>query len=298
MKAQVVQTGGGVYTLDTGSGLIEASLRGRIKQDERLGDRVVIGDRVEVQEGRDGAYTIEAVEPRETWLVRRTLGGRRQKVVAANLERLLVVASVRDPVVGPAVIDRLLVMGEAGGLSCVLILTKVDLLEPGSSREWDFAADYREAGYPVLFSSVVTGEGMDEVADLLCRGSAALVGPSGVGKSSLVNCVEPAAALATAVVGRRSRAGRHPTVSGRLVRLSCGGRVADTPGFSDVGLGDVDVRGLAACFPELRPHLSDCRFRDCTHVHEPGCAVREAVERERVPRRRYDSYVSILEEIR
>lgn len=297
VNGQVIQVGGGVYTVETGEDVIEASLRGRIKQEDRQGDQVVIGDRVELLPGAENAYTIEAVRPRDTWLVRRTLGGRKQKVVAANLDRLIVLASMRDPVVSPAVVDRLLVMGESGGLACVVALTKADLADE-DGQEFPFPLEeYERAGYPVHLVSVVTGRGMEEMTSVLCRGSSALVGPSGVGKSSLVNYVEPSASLSTAEVGRRSRAGRHTTVSSRLIRLGCGGRVADTPGFSDVGLGDVDGRRLAACFPEMRPYLSDCRFRDCTHVHEPGCAVLDAVEEGSVSRRRHQSYVEIRDEI-
>lgn len=294
MIGQVVQVGGGVYVVSTDEGALEASLRGRIKQDDEVGDRVVIGDRVELRVA-DDAVTIEAVLPRRTWLVRRTLGGRRRKIVAANLDRLLVLVSAKDPPPSLPVVDRMLVMGESGGLECVIVLTKVDLV--GATEAGTLLADYGAAGYPLLKTSTVSREGLEEARKVLSAGSSALVGPSGVGKSSLLNALDPGLGLDTQDVGRRSRSGKHTTVSARLLSLESGGQVADTPGFSDVGLGDVEPETLGGCFPEFRPYLGSCRFRDCTHLHEPGCAVLEALEAGNIPAPRYESYKTILEEL-
>ena len=294
MIGQVVQVGGGVYVVTTEDGDREASLRGRIKQDDSRGDRVVIGDRVELSVA-DDAVTIESILPRRTWLVRRTLGGRKRKIVAANLDRLVVLVAAKDPPPSLPVVDRMLVMGESGGLECLVVLTKVDLVPPDEAEV--LLADYAAVGYPVLKASAVTGEGLEPVREALSTGSSALVGPSGVGKSSLLNALQPGLQLQTQDVGRRSRSGRHTTVSARLIPLEFGGQVADTPGFSDVGLGDVEPDTLAGCFPEFRPFLGDCRFRDCTHLHEPGCAVVDALENRRIPAARYESYRAIFEEL-
>ena len=294
MIGQVVQVGGGIYVVSTEAGLRDASLRGRIKQEDERGDRVVIGDRVEFHVA-DDAVTIEAVLPRRTWLVRRTLGGRRRKIVAANLDRLLVLVSAKDPPPSLPVVDRMLVMGESGGLECLVVLTKVDLVRASEAQA--FKAIYAEVGYPVIMTSTLSGQGLEAVRGVLSTGSSALVGPSGVGKSSLVNALEPGLGLHTQDVGRRSRSGRHTTVSARLLPLSSGGQVADTPGFSDVGLGDVEPETLAACFPEMRAHLDACKFRDCTHLHEPGCAVLDALEEGHIKPPRYESYKAIFEEL-
>ncbi|MDH3224821.1 MAG: ribosome small subunit-dependent GTPase A, partial [Gemmatimonadota bacterium] len=213
MTGQVVQVGGGVYLVETEGGTVEASLRGRIKLDDAHGDRVVIGDRVRLKRGKS-AVTIEAVLPRETWLVRRTLGGRRRKIVAANIDRLLVLVAAKDPPPSLLVVDRMLVMGESGGLDCVVVVTKQDLVDRSEVEE--LLGDYSTAGYAVFSTSTHPPVGLQQVRDVLCSGSSALVGPSGVGKSSLVNAIEPSVSLLTKDVGRRSRSGRHTTVSARL----------------------------------------------------------------------------------
>ena len=259
-------------------------------------DKVVIGDRVGVVEAWGGGHVIESVLPRGTYLARRTAGGRVAKVVAANLDRLLVVASVADPPPTPGVVDRMLVMGEAGGMDACVVLNKVDLA-PGREVAGELADLYRFAGYPVVTTSAVTGEGMEAFREVIRAGSSALAGPSGVGKSTLLNAVDPGLELRTREVGRRSRAGRHTTVSSRLIFLKGGGVVADTPGFSEVGLGDVSRAELGRCFADFRPFLGGCHFNDCAHAHEPGCAVVAAVRVGKIGESRYDSYRTILDEL-
>ncbi len=290
-----------MYRVRTADGTIEASLRGRLKKaqrrrGQRQGDQIVIGDLVTVGAGSGGARVIEAVRPRRTWLARRPSWSRVDRVVAANLDRLLVVVSVGDPPPSRFAIDRMLVMGESGGMACQLVLNKVDL--PGSSAVVaELTRAYRTAGYQVLPTSAVTGAGIEAFRAVIEAGSSALAGPSGAGKSSLLNRVEPGLDLRTRPVGRRSRAGRHTTVSSRLIALSGGGRVADTPGFSDIGVGDVEAAALGGCFPEFRPFLGRCHFNDCTHIHEPGCAVAAAVASGHIQQERHASYRTILEEL-
>ena len=285
-----------MYRVRTTDGTVEASLRGRLKRGRRKGERVVIGDLVTVVAGSGGARVIEAVQPRRTWLARRPAWSRVDRVVAGNLDRLLVVVSVGDPPPSRFVIDRMLVMGESGGMACQVILNKVDL--PGcSALVAELMRAYGAAGYPVLPTSAVTGVGIEAFRAVVEAGSSALAGPSGAGKSSLLNRIEPGLDLRTRPVGRRSRAGRHTTVSSRLIALSGGGQVADTPGFSDVGVGDVEASALGGCFPDLRPFLGRCHFNDCTHVHEPDCAIVAAVAAGHIQQERYASYQTILEEL-
>lgn len=295
IRGQVVEAVGGVYRVQTNAGTVEASLRGRIKH-AGTRDRVVIGDYVDVGHTSGEDAVIEGVRPRRTSLSRRPSWSRFAKVVAANLDQLLVVASVADPPPSRSVIDRMLVMGEAGGMASRIVLNKVEL-PGGRAVAEELAVAYRKAGYPVVATSVRTGEGINAFRGLIRSGSSVLAGPSGVGKSSLLNAVEPGLTLRTREVGRRSRSGKHTTVSSRLISLVGGGRVADTPGFSDVGLGGVAARDLGHCFPDFGPYLGDCQFNDCVHIHEPGCAVLLAVEGGRIEPARHQSYQAILAEL-
>jgi len=291
----VYGTGGGLYrvALDAGP-VVDAFLRGKVKREALTGERVVIGDRVRV-EPAEGGFTLESVEPRTRQVVRRGQGGRRAKVVAANVDALVVVTAARDPDPRLEAIDRLLVIAESDELRGVLVVNKVDLPEARPAAD-ELARRYARAGYDVHLVSARTGEGLRELRAVLCRGTSALVGPSGAGKSSLLNALEPGLALRTGELSRRGGQGRHTTVSARLIPLPGGGLVADTPGFGDVGLWGVDADQLPGCFPEFRPFLEGCRFRGCSHVHEPDCAIRNAVEEGRVSAERYASYALLREE--
>lgn len=292
----VLRVQGGRYdvALDDGAA-VEASLRGRLKTEKRTGDRVVIGDRVRVGGDGDGGRTIEEVFPRETELVRRGLGGRRPKVLAANLDRLVVVVSAVDPDVRPELLDRLLAVAESSGIQSLLVINKLDLSGAAEVAE-PLAVQFEGIGYDVLLTSAVSGRGLDALTGVLCRGSSALIGPSGVGKSSLLNAVDPTLELRVRDVSRRIRRGRHTTVTSRLIPLDCGGWVADTPGFGDVGLWGIEPEELDHLFREFRPFLADCRFRGCSHLHEPDCAVQAAVERGDIDPRRYESYRTLMSE--
>ncbi|HSR41294.1 MAG TPA: ribosome small subunit-dependent GTPase A, partial [Longimicrobiales bacterium] len=290
LTGTVRRTGGGVYRVALEDGrVVDASIRGRLKREERTGDRVVIGDRVRVEEAPGEIFTVEEVLPRETQIVRRGPGGRRAKVVAANVGRLVAVAAARRPEPRRKTIDRLLLIGESHDLESLLVVNKVDL-EGATAVAERLASVYGAIGYRVIPTSAESGTGIDELSEVLCSGTSALVGPSGVGKSSLLNRVQPGLGLRTGELSRDRRRGRHTTVNARLLELECGGLVADTPGFGDIGVWGVDPEGLDGCFPEMRPLLGECRFRGCTHVHEPECAVREAVDDGRLDPERYESY--------
>jgi len=298
---------GGVYQVVLESDeTVAASLRGRLKREARTGDRVVIGDQVDVRRDPDGSVTIEKVHPRRTQVVRRGAAGRKPKVVAANVDRLVAVVAVRRPPSRQTLVDRLLVVGEVNNLETILVLNKQDLrseagdLKAGAGDETEkteeLAPLYRDLGYAVLETSATTGQGLEALAGYLCDGTSALVGPSGVGKSTLLNAIQPGLALRTGRLSQKVDRGRHTTVSSRLLRLSCGGVVADTPGFSDVGVWGVEAREVEGCFPEFDLFREACRFRGCTHIHEPGCRVRSALEEGRIHPGRYESYRILYEE--
>jgi ribosome biogenesis GTPase len=292
MDGSVHAAGGGVYTvlLDDGR-TIDASIRGRLKQGA---GRVVIGDRVTVAEAPD-AWTIESVAERTTELVRLGRGGRVAKVLAANLDRVFVIVAVRDPPANTDLIDRLLVLVESSGMHPMLVLNKVDL-EGAPEAARALTGIYEGIGYQTLNVSAKSGEGLDALGDELCRGTSAFIGPSGVGKSTLLNALDPKLELRTGELSRKGGTGRHTTVSSRLIGLSCGGLVADTPGFSDVALWGVQPDAVSRCFPEFEQDIEACRFRMCTHVHEPDCGVRAALDEGRILRSRYDSYLKLRAE--
>jgi ribosome biogenesis GTPase len=296
MKGTVYRSQGGVYRVRSDSGdELDATLRGRLRQEARTGDRVVIGDHVEVEPRRDGSATIETVHDRRTEIVRKGPGGRRPKVVAANVDRLVAVAAAARPEPRQILLDRLLVIGEANHLDLALILNKTDLAEENPEFR-DLSRLYRKIGYSVLETSAVSGDGLDGLKDLLCSGISALVGPSGVGKSSLLNAIEPDLGLRTGELSHKQGRGRHTTVSARLIPLGCGGLVADTPGFSDVGVWGVEQRELEGCFPEFHPFRDECQFRGCSHLHEPNCGVQAALAEGEVEEGRFESYRSLVQE--
>ena len=270
---------------------VDASIRGRLKQGS---GRVVIGDRVTVAEAPDSC-TVESAEERATELVRRGRGGRVPKVLAANLDRVFVVVSLRDPPANTDLIDRLLVLVESSGMHPILVLNKVDLAA-ASEVARDLTGLYEAIGYRVLCTSAESGEGLEELREQLCRGVSALIGPSGVGKSTLLNALDPTLGLRTGELSRKGGTGRHTTVSSRLIGLSCGGLVADTPGFSDVALWGVAPDAIGSCFPEFTAYSESCRFRMCTHVHEPECGVQTALAEGRIPQTRYDSFLKLRAE--
>lgn len=292
---RVHESGGGVYRVCLADGrVVEASIRGRLKKSRDPMERVVVGDRVGLEEV-DGAYVIQSVHPRESMLVRARLGGRYAKPIAANLDRVVVVAAADRPAPNPELIDRLLVLADAGGLDAALILNKIDL--PAGARVAErLAALYQKAGYQVVQASAETGVGMEEVASLLCSGSAFLTGVSGAGKSSLLRKVDPSLDIRVGAVGSAG-GGRHTTVSSRLIPLGCGGVVADSPGFSDASLWGIEPELLPHHFPEMERVLRDCRFRECTHLHEPECAVAALVESGDIAQSRYQSYQTFRAEL-
>ena len=269
---------------------VEASLRGRLKRQQRTGSRVVIGDIVTLGMSGD-AWTIESVEERSTELVRRGPGGRVPKLLAANLDKAFMVVAAKNPDVTVELIDRLLVLGEASGMQAILVINKLDALG-APDVEARFAPMYRTIGYEVLPVSAETGEGLELLGLRMCEGISTLIGPSGVGKSSLLNAIDPELALRTGELSRKTRSGRHTTVSSRVIPLACGGLVADTPGFGDVGLWGVAPEEVARCFPEFADPCERCRFRGCTHVHEPDCGVRAALEAGGIFDSRYRSYLT------
>jgi ribosome biogenesis GTPase len=264
---------GSTYRVHTEAGEVTAVLRGRLKHRDE--ERVVAGDRVELDVHAEGSAAIVAVLPRKSVLARRAPEERRPQPIAANVDQVVVVAAARDPEPNPRLLDRLLVIAEANSLPGVVVLNKIELDRAALDR---LRERYGPAGYQVLATSAKRGEGLAALRDLLRGRVSVLAGPSGVGKSSLVNALHPGLNLRIGEVSERSGTGRHTTRAAVLVPLPGpgGGYVVDTPGLREAGAWGVDPELLGACFPEFRPFLDQCRFHDCRHLAEPGCAVRAA----------------------
>ena len=263
-------------------------MRGRLKHRESELEKIVVGDSVELS-GGNSSWTIESVAGRRTLLARRGRGGTTGKLIAANVDTAFAVISVREPRAKLELADRLLVLAEAGRLRPVLVVNKIDL------PDGDLIADsllslYRTVGYRALKVSATTGTGLSELVQEMSGSLSTLIGPSGVGKSSLLNAIKPSLGRRTAPVSGLGT-GRHTTVSSRIVSLVGGASVADTPGFANVKVWGLGPAELVRCFPELRRLSPSCRFRDCAHIAEPDCAVREAVGRGTIEESRYRSYL-------
>lgn len=292
MRGQVRGTGGGTYALHLEDGQdVDASLRGKVKLQERSGDQVVIGDEVDAVLV-DDHWMIEDVFPRRTEIVRSRFGGRTVKALVANVDRLVVVVAAIKPKPNREIIDRLLVVAENAGVEAILVVNKVDLPK-GTRTARNLDEDYRAIGYQVLLVSAVDGTGVEAFHDAVSTGISALAGPSGVGKSELVNAIEPKLELRTGELSRKTDRGRHTTVSSRLIQLSRGGLLADTPGFSDVGVWGVHPEKLSQYFPEFRPLMGKCGFRVCSHLHEPDCAVQEALKAGGISPERFTNYTKL-----
>ena len=286
----ILERDGAVYRVATADGPVRAVLRGKVKRDQ---PRVVVGDVVRLEPETGGEiFGIAGVEPRRSLLARRVPEGRGARPVAANVDHVFAVTATVHPDPIPQLIDRLLVVAEANALSAAVVLNKTDL-DAGLALEGRFVS----AGYQVFRTSAKTGDGIAGLRGALLGGTSVVTGPSGAGKSSLLNAIQPGLRLRTGDLSPKVQRGRHTTVSAVMIPLEGGGYLMDTPGFSEVGLWGIDARELAACFPEMRLPVSQCRYADCRHVSEPNCAVRAAVGDGGIASDRYQSYLALLAEI-
>ena len=268
----------------------DASLRGRLKLISDSGVKLSVGDNVKILEGERGdGWMITEILPRTSQLARREPGGRiGERVVVANLDQVVVVFATANPEPHPRMLDRFLVIAEANSLASRIVINKSELV-PERSAERRFA-DYEAAGYPVHFTSVKKHTGLDALHIALDGNTSALSGPSGVGKSSLMNSLYTGLNLRVGEISESVNKGRHTTVGAVMHPLPGGGYVADTPGLREVGVWGLNPVDLPDCFPEFRPFIHECRFGNCSHLSEPGCAVIAAVKSETVSAARYDSY--------
>ncbi|HEX7434954.1 MAG TPA: ribosome small subunit-dependent GTPase A [Anaerolineaceae bacterium] len=269
-------------------------------------DPIAIGDQVRLTEAGDGTGLIQGILPRRNRLSRRTavaMPGAHafEQVVAANIDQVVPVFAISQPEPHWAMLDRYLASAESFDLPALICITKLDLIEADADGSLvgeiqTIAHGYRQIGYPVISISVRTGEGLDELREALHDKVSVFVGKSGVGKTSLLNALQPGLGLHTQAVNRATGKGRHATTWLEMFPLDLGGAILDTPGMREVGLWDVNRDELAFLFPEMRPLMGKCRFGvDCQHDEEPGCAIRQAVVEGEISPRRYQSYLRLRE---
>ncbi len=253
---------------------------------------VAAGDRVTFRPEGDRQGIIMTIAPREGVLSRTSRGKRH--VLVSNVDMVIIVASAADPELKPHLIDRFLVTAEQASLEPVIVINKVDLVEPAEFMP--LAGVYAQLGYQTILASATQGWGIDHLRCLVKDRQSVFTGQSGVGKSSLLNCIQDGLGLRVAPISQDNRKGKHTTTTSELIPLECGGYLFDTPGIRQLELWDVVPEEVAGLFRDIRPYVGHCRFPDCTHIHEIGCAVLEAVADNRIDPRRYNSFVHLFEE--
>jgi ribosome biogenesis GTPase len=287
----IIRSQSGFYTVETAAGNLTCQLRGKLKRGKRLEDIVAIGDWVQVSVLQNESGMIEAIEPRQHLLSRMapTPRGEYQQIIIANPDQAVFVFACTRPEPHPGMLDRFLVVAEKQGIPVVIVANKVDLV--GITQAEALFSHYAALRYPLIYTSARSGYGIKELAERLRGKLSVFAGPSGAGKSSLLNTIQPGLGLAVRSVSQMTKKGRHTTVVRQLFPLTDGGYVADTPGLKAMALWDIRPEELDGYFPELRGLVDACQFSNCSHTHEPGCAVLAALGRGEVHPDRYASYV-------
>jgi ribosome biogenesis GTPase len=287
----IVKAQSGFFTVETSEGFVVCQLRGKLKQGRAIGDIAALGDRVQITVLTDGSGVVESIEERERSIIRLDPRpqGMYQQILLANADQAMFVFACANPSPKLRMLDRFLVVTEKQSIPAVIVANKIDLVENAK----EIFSIYESIGYRVIYTSAKTGAGLDALKAQLQNKISALAGPSGVGKSSLLNEIQPGLGIAVNEISFAMKKGRHTTVTRQLFALDGGGYVADTPGWKSLALWDTEAVEMDAYFPELRDLVPHCQFSDCSHVHEPGCAVLAAVKSGKVRAERYDSYLRL-----
>lgn len=300
MKGLVIKNTGSWYTVRTDNGdTVESKIKGNFRlKGIRSTNPVAVGDRVEIALNQEGTAFITAIEDRRNYIVRKSQNLSKQShIIAANVDQAFLIVTVSHPQTSTTFIDRFLASAEAYSVPVVLVFNKTDLLSP---EELHYQAMmvrlYETVGYECRQISAATGEGVAPLIDLLQGKETVLSGNSGVGKSTLINTLVPGAQLRTAEISDAHDAGMHTTTFSEMLQLADGGYIIDTPGIRGFGTFDMEPEEISSYFKEIFRFSKDCRFSNCTHTHEPGCAVLDAVENHYIAVSRYQSYLSMLED--
>jgi ribosome biogenesis GTPase len=291
IRGLIIKAQSGFFTVKTSQGFVVSQLRGKLKQGRAMGDLATIGDNVLVTVSADGSGAIEEVEERERAIVRLDPRpqGDYQQVLLANPDQAVFVFACAHPSPRLKMLDRFLVIAEKQTIPAVIIANKIDLVDDAKK----IFGLYETIGYRVLYTSTKTGAGIEELKLILAGKISAFAGPSGAGKSSLLNAMQPGLGLAVNEISKAMDKGKHTTVTRELFPLVGGGYVADTPGWKSLALWDTEPEEIDGYFPELRDLVQHCMFNDCTHTHEPGCAVRRALDEGKIHQERYESYLRL-----
>ena len=305
-QGRVIRARTGFYDVQHGDIVLRCTLRGTLKRRHRsatgrrlYADPVAVGDHVIFTQLDAEEGVVEDILPRETKFSRQYAGkhGDIEQVIVANAHQIVAVVSTLMPPLNFRTLDRFLILAEAGDMEAVICVNKMDLVDATQRDELTTTfTNYEKLGYQILYTSIHIPESLDTLQHILRDKFSVIIGASGVGKSSLLNALQPDLGLRTGEVGIRTQKGRHTTTLVELFSLDFGGEVADTPGIREVGLWGVDTENLEYYFPEMEPHLGQCKYNDCAHVAEPDCAIQNAVEAGEIHAERYRSYVVLRTE--
>jgi ribosome biogenesis GTPase / thiamine phosphate phosphatase len=300
MKGLVIKNTGSWYTVKTDDGqLVESKIKGNFRlKGIRSTNPVAVGDRVELITNQEGTAFISAIEDRRNYIVRKSPNLSKQShILAANVDLALLVVTVNYPQTSTTFIDRFLAGAEAYRVPVVLVFNKRDIFsEEELHYQQMMCRLYETVGYQCVELSAASGEGVDQLLPIIQGQTVLLSGNSGVGKSTLINRLVPDADQRTAEISEAHNSGMHTTTFSEMIPLPGGGYLIDTPGIKGFGTFDIEKEELTSYFREIFRYSAQCRFSNCTHIHEPGCAVLEAVENHYIAASRYQSYLSMLED--
>jgi ribosome biogenesis GTPase len=257
---------------------------------------LAVGDIVEIEEVEDGTGIITSIKDRFNKITRKATHGRRgEHIIAANIDQAFVIQSIRNPAYKTGFIDRFLVTCEAYDIPPFIVINKMDLAKSKDLEQLEKVREvYESLEYPFVTCSIIDKNSIDVIANLLKDKISLFIGPSGVGKTSILNAIDPEINRAVGLVSEYSKKGKHTTTFAELVPLRYGGYLVDTPGIREFGLVNIEPREVALLFPEIEEKQHDCKFYNCTHIHEPGCAVKEAVKHGDIAESRYKSYKNMI----
>ncbi len=301
MKGLVIKNTGSWYVAHTAGGDVKCKIKGNFRlKGLRSTNPVAVGDRVDITVNPDGSAFITAIEPRDNYIIRKAINlSKESHIIAANIDLALLTVTLVHPVTSTTFIDRFLATAEAYRVPVTLLINKIDLLTGDEDREYLEAVTYlyRSIGYKVVHLSCLTGDGVDALRETIAGNVSLFSGNSGVGKTSIINRLMPELDLRTGTISDIHDTGTHTTTFSEMFQLPEGGWIIDTPGIKGFGTIDFERNEIAHFFPDIFEVSHDCRYNNCTHTHEPGCAVREALEDNRIAQSRYNSYLSILDDL-